>query len=73
MRLLRENIDSKHEAKLCPRCQREFICKANRIHCCDCSSICLSFETSEYIRQRYEECLCTACLQELAVLVTSQK
>lgn len=65
--------DSKHEAKHCPRCQEQFICKANRIHRCDCSNVCLSFETIEYVRQLYAECLCLNCLKELEAIVTSLK
>jgi hypothetical protein len=71
--LFSKNFDSKHEAKQCPRCQRQFICKANRIHRCDCSNICLSFETAEHIRQYYDECLCLVCLKELEAIVTSLK
>ncbi|WP_232422372.1 cysteine-rich CWC family protein [Methylosarcina fibrata] len=71
--MVSNNFGNKHEAKQCPRCQRLFICKANRIHRCDCSNICLSFETIEYIRQLYDECLCLACLKELESDVTSPK
>ncbi|AEG01497.1 hypothetical protein Metme_3121 [Methylomonas methanica MC09] len=65
--------DSKHEAKHCPRCQDQFICKANRIHRCDCSNVCLSSETIEYIQQRYDECLCLACLKKFESDITSPK
>ncbi|WAR45965.1 cysteine-rich CWC family protein [Methylomonas rapida] len=68
-----KNFDSKHEAKHCPRCQRQFICKANRIHRCDCSNVRLSPETSEHIWQLYDECLCQICLSELETIVTPLK
>ncbi|MGR8930639.1 MAG: cysteine-rich CWC family protein [Gammaproteobacteria bacterium] len=61
----------KHEAKHCPRCRRQFVCKVNRIHRCDCSNVCLSLETIEYIRQVYDECLCSVCLKELEVFATT--
>lgn len=56
-------IDHPHEARICPRCAREFACKANRIHRCDCMGVRLSRETVEQIRQRYDDCLCVACLE----------
>jgi hypothetical protein len=62
-------IDHKHEAKICPRCAREFVCKANRIHRCDCMGVRLSPETVEYIRQSYDDCLCVACLEALQCVV----
>jgi hypothetical protein len=57
--------DEKHERKICPRCGGSFVCKANRIHHCDCMGVLLSDETVEYIRQHYDDCLCVACLQAL--------
>jgi len=54
--------DQKHEAKTCPRCAREFVCKANRIHQCGCMEVRLSRETVDHIRQTYDGCLCVACL-----------
>jgi hypothetical protein len=68
--LFSKHFDDKHEAKLCPRCRCQFICKANRIHRCDCTNVCLSPETRERIRQLYDECLCPACLQELETIKT---
>ena len=62
----------KHETKICPCCAREFVCKVNRIHQCDCMNVRLSPETVEHIRQFYDNCLCVACLQALERLVRSQ-
>lgn len=55
----------KHESKICPRCGGSFVCKANRIHQCDCMGVLLSADAVEFIRQRYDDCLCVACLQTL--------
>lgn len=65
-------IHQKHEAKICPRCRKEFICKANRIQQCDCIGVHLSQETMEYIRILYDECLCVACLEGLEASVRDQ-
>jgi hypothetical protein len=65
-------IDLKHEAKICPRCAREFVCKANRIHRCDCMDVRLSLEAMEHIRQLYDDCLCVACLEALECVFGSR-
>ena len=65
-------IDHKHEARICPRCACEFVCKANRIHQCDCTRVRLSLETVEYIRQRYDDCLCFGCLEVLESVISGR-
>ena len=52
----------KHETKRCPHCGRSFLCKVSRIVHCDCMTVPLAPETLEIIRDRYDECLCVACL-----------
>ena len=65
-------IDEKHETKICPCCAREFVCKVNRIHQCDCMAVHLSPETVERIRDLYDSCLCVACLEALERVVSRQ-
>jgi len=55
----------KHEAKTCPRCKRPFECKVGDISHCQCSSFVLSAEEVSFIQQRYNDCLCGACLADL--------
>lgn len=55
----------KHEIKSCPRCGRSFVCKISRVVHCDCMSVPLTAETLALIRERYDECLCVACLWDL--------
>lgn len=62
----------KHETSLCPRCGTLFVCKANRINRCECSSVRLSPETVEMIRQTYSGCLCITCLEPLQAICTEQ-
>lgn len=57
--------DLKHDARTCPRCSSEFICRANRIQRCDCLNVPLSTFALEYIRERFVDCLCVSCLEEL--------
>jgi len=56
---------SNHEAKNCPRCQALFTCKSGNILRCQCNEIKLSTEESAFIEDRYNDCLCSNCLQEL--------
>ncbi len=55
----------KHEVKCCPRCGRAFVCKVSRFVHCDCTTVPLTPATLELIRERYDDCLCVACLWHL--------
>lgn len=55
-----------HELKCCPRCGREFECRLGTIHRCQCVDIALGDDVREAIGQRYDDCLCRACLERLA-------
>jgi len=54
-----------HEAKTCPRCNVAFECKAGDISNCQCSGIQLNIEERAFIEERYHDCLCANCLQQL--------
>lgn len=54
-----------HEKKQCPRCKAGFECKSGSILLCQCSKIELTAEQLEYTCNKYDDCLCLACLQEL--------
>ncbi|HEC18075.1 MAG TPA: hypothetical protein ENI97_01885 [Gammaproteobacteria bacterium] len=56
---------AKHERKHCPRCQREFECKAGSILLCQCQTVVLTAEHMEYINALYDDCLCAECLLSL--------
>jgi hypothetical protein len=53
---------SKHETKLCPRCNASFVCKSGSILLCQCQTVVLSAEQLEYINFQYDDCLCAKCL-----------
>jgi len=55
----------KHEQKHCPRCKVEFECKSGSILLCQCQTLYLSPEQTEYVSAQYSDCLCVACLQVL--------
>lgn len=55
----------KHEEKYCPRCGRPFACKPGDITHCQCYAIQLSGEERAFIEERFQDCLCQNCLQEL--------
>jgi len=54
-----------HEEKHCPRCQSAFTCKMGDIANCQCSGVRLSVEETAFIEERYNDCLCIHCLEEL--------
>ncbi len=49
----------------CPRCQRSFHCGAHEPGPCACAGLRLSAETLALLRERYDRCLCIACLAEM--------
>lgn len=53
---------SQHETKSCGRCNTPFECKAGNITECQCSSISLTPEESQFIAGKYADCLCRDCL-----------
>lgn len=55
----------KHEAKNCPRCMTAFECKPGNITQCQCYGITVSAELKAFMEQRYADCLCQNCLQQL--------
>jgi hypothetical protein len=61
----RESPMGKHELKICPRCGSSFECKSNRVELCGCLSVALTSEALEYLSERYQDCLCVACLAEV--------
>jgi hypothetical protein len=50
----------------CPRCGGEFVCGASDPVPCACTTVTLTAATLAQLRQRYDGCLCMACLRELA-------
>ncbi|MET0634634.1 MAG: cysteine-rich CWC family protein [Chitinophagaceae bacterium] len=62
-----------HETKFCPRCQQPFECKLGNISECHCSSVFLTPENRRLMGELYTDCLCAACLKELAGLPLSDQ
>ncbi len=54
-----------HETKYCPRCRTRFECKVGSILLCQCTSVSLTEAESNYLHEKYEDCLCTDCMKEL--------
>ncbi|MCX8020042.1 MAG: cysteine-rich CWC family protein [Chitinophagaceae bacterium] len=54
-----------HEIKICPRCQKQFECKAGSITQCQCYEFTFTDTEKAYIAQRYQDCLCRECLAGL--------
>ena len=49
----------------CPRCGRAFHCGMNDPVPCACTSISLAAALLAQLRERYDGCLCLACLAQL--------
>lgn len=55
----------KHEEKTCPRCHKPFECRVGDIGQCQCSGVQLTNEEKILIEEKYNDCLCRNCLEEL--------
>lgn len=58
-------IHSKHEIIHCERCRATFECKANSFTKCQCSTVQLTLNETQYVSENYDGCLCANCLEEL--------
>ncbi|MFT3884011.1 MAG: cysteine-rich CWC family protein [Flavobacteriales bacterium] len=52
------------EEERCPRCGCAFTCMAGNIAACQCSTVKLDTEQRRHLSERYDGCLCAACLAE---------
>ncbi|KAA6182190.1 cysteine-rich CWC family protein [Thiohalocapsa marina] len=52
--------------KRCPRCGAAFECKVDDLRNCDCVAVKVSLPVLKHLQHEYEDCLCPACLRELA-------
>lgn len=61
--------------KICPRCNKKFECREDKVQECLCSSVKLTVEAQEYIKERYaQRCLCVDCLNKiLSIFVPMQR
>jgi len=50
----------------CPRCGGAFHCGANDAAPCACTAVKLDTAVLAALRERYDGCLCLACLREMA-------
>lgn len=50
----------------CPRCGGGFHCGAQDARPCACAGLAVSAALQQRLRERYADCLCLACLRELA-------
>ena len=63
----------KGEEKYCPRCSTAFECNAGSIHLCRCTTVTLNENETGYIRVKYDDCLCSSCMQETKAEYKSSK
>lgn len=59
-------METKHEIKTCPRCQKAFECKLNNPLHCQCAGIELSDDVLGLLQRHFDDCLCRDCLVALA-------
>lgn len=55
----------KHEIIRCERCNSSFECKANAVTKCQCTTVQLTLNETQYISEQYDGCLCAGCLRAL--------
>jgi hypothetical protein len=58
-------IKSKHEVKICEKCQAHFECKMGDVNRCQCSEVEISDHTLAFLEQTDFDCLCKNCLSAL--------
>jgi hypothetical protein len=58
-------IMNKHEIIPCERCGERIECKANNFSACQCASVQLNLNETQYISENFDGCLCAACLLQL--------
>jgi hypothetical protein len=56
---------TKHEIVRCERCQSPFECKANSFTKCQCTTVQLTLNETQYVSELYDGCLCAGCLLDL--------
>ncbi|MBL7744440.1 MAG: cysteine-rich CWC family protein [Chitinophagaceae bacterium] len=54
-----------HETKKCQRCNAAFECKPGNITQCQCFEVQLSEEQRAYLEEKYGDCLCRKCLEQV--------
>lgn len=52
----------KHEIKTCPRCKNSFTCKVGDIINCQCTEVCLTEKTQQFLDKTNYDCLCKSCM-----------
>jgi hypothetical protein len=55
----------KHEEKYCPRCNTVFECKVGSILICQCTTVRLNEKERDYMREKFDDCLCASCMKEV--------
>ena len=54
-----------HEHKYCPRCNAYFECKVGSILLCQCTAVSLNENERDYMREKFDDCLCAKCMKEV--------
>jgi hypothetical protein len=54
---------SEIDIKICPVCKNSFECKAGSMERCLCTTVTLSEDVRDYLRTRFDDCLCIECLK----------
>jgi hypothetical protein len=59
------SVYPKHEIISCERCKTTFECKANSFTKCQCATVPLNLNETQYISEQFDGCLCANCLRAL--------
>lgn len=55
----------KHEKKYCPKCNSVFECKVGSILLCQCTTVKLNEKERDYMKEKFDDCLCADCMKEV--------
>ncbi|WP_188459887.1 cysteine-rich CWC family protein [Marivirga lumbricoides] len=63
----------KHEEKYCPRCNTLFECKVGSISLCQCTAVILTEEERNFMRNKFDDCLCASCMKQVKSAYQNEK
>lgn len=52
--------------KICARCSNSFTCREDRTDLCQCTHTYMVPGSKDFVKNNYENCLCSACLKEIS-------
>lgn len=61
--------NTKHEIKICQRCENSFECKVGDVANCQCSTVSVTAAANDFLEKTDYDCLCKKCLSTITQMV----